>query len=208
MDIDDIQREIAALSCRRIARLRRWISVAYDESGLRTRADLDRPAITSSIHTNLRQPHRWSHVAPNLPSGLERAGIYGIASNYAWLYVGFAKNIALRRTNHATNLRNGKHHNRLLQRHWDRENTPLWFVVLQLLEPVFDRGVLRGEHPEEFAWKKRLRPIYDREARRSDVSLLLATSEHSLHVRRGARAARRLVSPSDSTTRSAEGRRT
>jgi len=76
--------------------------------------------------------------------------------------VGRATKLAIRRTNHASALRNNTHQNRLLQRHWNVTSDPMWFVVLERWPNTisrFRRGL--GEHPRELLWKSRLRPLYD-----------------------------------------------
>ena len=104
------------------------------------------------------------------------SGIYAIASELDWLYVGRAVKLSTRRCVHASNLRNDKHPNRLLQHHWNETTDPIWFVILETCEDhlQFRREVRRGiEHPRELVWKERLRPLYDRERRKGDISFLI-----------------------------------
>ena len=98
-------------------------------------------------------------------------GIYAIASDSDWLYVGFSRDVVGRRTSHMTALRHHCHSNRLLQRYWDG-GAPMRFVLLQILQLEINHRQ-RGQNPAEIQWKRRLRPVCDRESRTAQISFLL-----------------------------------
>jgi hypothetical protein len=154
---------------------RAWICAEFDGCGFSRRSERAEFAALYSIrdfeHEDMREylafaPRTTRFTAWTAP------GIYAIASDRDWLYVGRATRLSLRRTNHGSTLRSGTHPNRLLQRHWDADSSPMWFVVLEQLgnDAEFRRG---AEHPRELTWKRRLRPLYDRELRRADISFLV-----------------------------------
>jgi hypothetical protein len=168
--------EFAAASTEERARIREWVLTAFDDGGMRRsieeRVD-ERPFVLEDFaRTNLRLDRGiWLPSGP--PTGSALKCVYAIASERDWLYVGYTSNVRFRRTRHAASLRTGHHHNRLLQRHWSDDAGEIWFLIL---EPIYEglprnrRGV---QHHLELVWKRRLRPLYDREPRRADISFFL-----------------------------------
>ncbi|HEX3465455.1 MAG TPA: hypothetical protein VHS78_15510 [Candidatus Elarobacter sp.] len=174
----EIKAEIEGLESEDRVRLRAWLGASFDGCGIRRsddRAELHHVVYRAEgfLHDDmrtLRPDRRPTNLAWHLP------GIYAIASECDWLYVGRAVHLSTRRCVHASNLRKNKHPNRLLQRHWNSTAAPIWFVILETCEDElqFRRNVRRGiEHPRELVWKQRLRPLYDHEARKRDISFLV-----------------------------------
>lgn len=169
------QVELASAETR--VRLRDWLEATYDGSGFKRRniiplVPYERVDFASRLHTDLRAGCVvWKNL--NSTADLERPAIYAIATAEDWLYVGFTRDIRLRRNNHTTTLRNRRHPNAALQRHWIEATGDLWFIVLELFANNSDLGRIRGKHEREIYWKRRLRPLCDYEPRRIDVSFLL-----------------------------------
>ncbi|MEA2689955.1 MAG: hypothetical protein QOD51_2562, partial [Candidatus Eremiobacteraeota bacterium] len=169
VDLADLTLEIQRLECEQRVRLRHWIDGSFDACGrpravpLPIEAALKAYALHEFERANIRQfepPGTRKYRGLPCDSG----GIYALASDCDWLYVGKAKSLIARRNSHASALRHGSHPNVLLQRHWNHDNAPLWFVVLERWERNFPgRGA--GEHRDELKWKRLLRPLYDRESR-------------------------------------------
>jgi hypothetical protein len=175
--LESVRIEVACLEPAERVRLRSWLGAHFDGCGnIRERqGELQRHLyqLTEFVRDDLRVSYRARHLQD---LAWYQPGIYGIASESDWLYVGRTVKLSVRRTNHACTLRFGKHPNRLLQSHWDRTAEPMWFVILESTpsEVDFRHQVRRGvEHPRELVWKQRLRPLYDLEARKLDVSFLL-----------------------------------
>ncbi|MBV8367815.1 MAG: hypothetical protein JO036_02610 [Candidatus Eremiobacteraeota bacterium] len=178
IQIDHVKELIKKLEPEERIRLRAWIGARYDGCGFERSDEVaDSPLslyfVRDFEHEDMRE------VKPaGFRAGQKRTwnvpGIYAIATDVDWLYVGRATKLAIRRTNHASTLRNNTHQNRLLQRHWNVTSDPMWFVVLERWPNTisrFRRG--SGEHPRELLWKSRLRPLYDREGRKADISFLI-----------------------------------
>jgi hypothetical protein len=157
-------------------RLRNWINKSFDAWGLsrddaRTEAYDRLYYVTDFDRSNMREL-QWNGRRKDRGLPPDTGGVYAIASDRDWLYVGKATSLANRRRDHAANLRHDSHQNALLQRHWKTNDEPIWFIVLERW-PRDVRLRRGGEHPAELRWKRRLRPLYDREARKADVSLLI-----------------------------------
>jgi GIY-YIG catalytic domain len=173
--IQHIKHQLVMTHSEERARIREWLLRAFDDCGVPRKVEEQDEAprfeLASLVRTNLRASTvTWLPSPP--PSGPHIKYIYAIASERDWLYVGFTANIRLRRTHHAAALRTGNHHNRLLQRHWVDDPGTIWFAILETIdEPTRNRhGV---QHPSEIKWKRRLRPLYDREAKRADISFFI-----------------------------------
>jgi hypothetical protein len=162
-------------------RLRNWIGSSFDGCGLQRVSDSETSDIKTFFasdfeRTNMREYQVRGRLHDRVAAS-DFGGIYAIASDRDWLYVGQAKSLAKRRSQHASTLRNGSHANALLQRHWNARADPMWFVILDRWCDNMD--VRRGiEHPDELKWKRVLRPLYDREVRKADVSLLIHPSQY------------------------------
>lgn len=176
-----IKAQIDRLECEDRVRLRGWLGASFDGCGSR-RSE----AAAEYLQVIYRPDHfrrdDMRRLRPNRPPWdvtWYHSGIYAIASESDWLYVGRAVKLSTRRCVHASNLRKDKHPNRLLQRHWNRSSDPMWFVILETWEDdlQFRRNVRRGiEHPQELVWKQCLRPLYDHELRKRDISFLVHLS--------------------------------
>jgi hypothetical protein len=173
--ITEIKRMVAELSCEARVRLRQWLCASYDGNGRQktVTSDVESPLYRPSDfeRMNVREFLRLGRLKDRgLPP--DSGGVYALASERDWLYVGKAKSLANRRTHHVSALRHGHHPNILLQRHWDSSVEPIWYIVLQRWPP--DVRLRRGiEHPDELRWKRLLRPLYDREARSADISFFI-----------------------------------
>ncbi len=175
-DLRNLEAMVRRLDPEARVRLRHWISESFDGCGRpRASASEAKPfrafVVADFEHTNIREyrpPGRLRYRRSPPDSG----GIYAIASDRDWLYVGRAKSLAARRNDHASTLRHGSHPNVLLQHHWSGDDEAVWFVILERWSGAVSlrRG---GEHCEELKWKRLLRPLYDREARRADISFFI-----------------------------------
>jgi hypothetical protein len=157
-------------------RLRNWICKAFDSCGqpypVETLDDImEVYRVADFERANIRE---FQELGRYKDRGLppNSGGIYAIATDRDWLYVGRTNSLAKRRCNHASTLRHGTHQNSLLQRWWDSNEEAMWFIILERWpDPVQVRkGV---EHPNEFLWKRRLHPLCDRLGRKADISLLI-----------------------------------
>jgi len=173
--IESVQKEARKLDPESLLRFRAWVCAAFDGCGFPRGSERDEYSALYTIrdfeHEDMRILHKFARHTSRY-SAWTVPGIYAIASDRDWLYVGRARRLSTRRINHGSTLRSGTHANRLLQRHWDVDSDPMWFVVLEQLgaDVAFRRG---AEHPRELVWKRRLRPLYDREQRRGDISFLV-----------------------------------
>lgn len=163
------------------AHIREWLMRTFDNSGAPRRTaehgeeNTTLFALERLIRTNLRAPTvTWLPWSPS--SGSHFRWVYAIASERDWLYVGFTANARLRRNSHATSLRTGKHHNRLLQRHWNGGYGAIWFAILETIEDGSTRNRHGDQHPSEIKWKRRLRPLYDLEPRRRGISFFIGAN--------------------------------
>lgn len=169
---DTIQKASPETRCR----LRDWMDETFDNAGFRRAAAVERVstepvALDGRTYTDVRRTDVFWIPSSSTPVG-RTAGIYAFASGCDWLYVGFSCDVAGRRTSHMAALRHDKHPNRLLQRYWDADE-PMWFILLEILP--LEKGYRRqGQHPAEIQWKRRLRPVCDRESRNTHVSFLVA----------------------------------
>lgn len=166
---------IALLPAETRLRLRHWLATAFDGCG-NARKPLDRGTFiryraTDFVRTDMRMLQKTGK-ARNRDLPPHRGGFYAIASDRDWLYVGKTVNLAHRRVNHAASLRHNNHSNALLQRHWNQIDGPMWFIVLELHPDGYSMRRV-GEDPGELRWKRALRPIYDREPRKADISYLI-----------------------------------
>ena len=163
------------------SRLRDWMDETFDNAGFHRAFQIEHvcsePVVLEGrTHTDLRRDDVfWNSDSP--PRG-RQAGVYAFASAHDWLYLGFSCDLMSRRTSHTTALRHHKHPNRLLQRYWD-DGAPMWFVILETL--VLEKRIRQGQHPTELRWKRRLRPICDRESRSTHVSFLFNPFDQPLN---------------------------
>ena len=176
-NLERMKRQLATAHSEERARIRTWLLTAFDDCGVpRPTTENEEDSTVLELErfprTNLRAPSvLWLPSTP--PLGPRLKWIYAIASERDWLYVGFTANVRLRRTRHAATLRTGNHHNRLLQRHWNDDRGEIWFAILEIIDGDVTRNRHGVQHPSEIKWKRRLRPLYDREPRRADVSFFI-----------------------------------
>jgi hypothetical protein len=164
------------------SRLRDWMDEAFDNARFHRAIPVDHvctePVVLEGrTHTDVRRKDVF-WLSYSAPPPRRLAGVYAFASECDWLYLGFSCDLISRRTSHTTPLRHHKHPNQLLQRYWDKGG-PMWFVILETI--VLEKRIRQGQHPAELQWKRRLRPICDRESRNTHISLFFDPVDHPVN---------------------------